>query len=872
MNLFKKIAFYVLIVAALFFAVWGYFHLKQSKKPALKAIEVLPDSAICVLNTYNFSELANKLSNQNLIWNEVINVKEINFINQHIQFFDSIIGENENLKDFFKNESIYLSLYAGKNNLTTLISFNLKDLAQEKDFTEELMRAIKTLVKTEWGFEFTNNKNKFYLKLQQGVVLISNEVSLIQNAFTEGHNKLLANKNFKSLLDLSDDEGLLNIYTNHDLFNSQSKLTAINSLGLIFGGNSLSNVEVNPDEISFNGFNLPDSLSVLNCLISQQAQTCDFLNMLPFNTIAFKALGFSDFNLLRKKINLNEKEISAFWKNVNDSAMFSAEKQFYENVNNKIIEIELKTDSSASKAALVELKDTAKMLEIIPFFSDSMMIFQNIKMYRLNNKSGNIAATFGNTIKLKPSFAFVFGNYFILTETKKETWYFINALNGNSVLSQNEIFLSYAKENLNLKFNYLYYSSLNKNTEQIKEVFEFVNEKDLKHFDKLSDFCLSICNYKDLLQFRVNLKHHQQQQNAEATPNLWTFAADTTIQTKAWPFVNHKTGENEIVLQDAANNLYLINATGNVLWKKQIGENVKSEIFTVDALKNKKFQLLFNTENYLHLIDRNGNEVAGYPVKLPAKASNQLSLFDYENTRDYRLFIACADKKIYNYGINGIKNEGFTIFKSDDEINLPIKYVKVGASDYLITADAEGKIYVLSRKGDGRINCRNRLTQGCKQFYIDASNNIQNTKLFYVDDKSSLIENITLADKKDAIKLSEDFENALINYDLIDDDKKTDIIILTKTNLNCFDVSGNKIFSFAGNETDYSNANYFFDSDGAYFILNNKNEIQVVDVATKTISKKFSGKTKPLVFDLFKDGKKYILVSEGNTLKCVVLK
>lgn len=873
MNLAKKIAFYVLIVAALVFATWGYFHLKQSKKPALKAIEVLPDSALCVLNSYNFSELANKLSNQNLIWNEVINVKQINTIHKHIQFFDSIIGENETLKEFFKNQNVFLSLYAENGNINTLIAFNLKDLAQENNFTEELKRAIKSLVKTEWGFEFNNAFGKCYLKLQQGVVLISNEVSLIQNAFAEGNHKLISNKNFKGLIELEDEESLLNIYTNHSALNSESKTTGIDSERFILSGHTLSNVEINPDEISLNGFNQPDSLSLLNVLTGQESQSCDFLNVIPFNTISFKALGFSDFNLLRKKLNINEKSSTSFWKSVNDSAMFNAEKQFYDNINNKFIEVDLKNENEISKALLVELKDTVKMLELFLFFSDSVNVFQNVKLAQLRKQQGNlISASFGNASDLKPSHAFVFGNYFILTETKKDAEYFINSLNGNSVLSQNEIFMHYAKENLNLKFNYLYYSSLNKNELQLKDVFSFLKKKDLKQFDKLSDFCISICNYKTSLQFRVNIKHHQIQQNTESTPNLWAFVADTTIQTKTWSFINHKTNENEIILQDVNNNLYLINATGNVIWKKQINEAVRSEIFTVDGFKNRKYQMLFNTENYLHLIDRNGNEVQGYPVKLPAKATNNLSVFDYENTRDYRLFIACADKKVYNYGINGAKNDGFTILRTEHEITMPIKYAKVGSSDYLVTADVEGKIYAFSRRGEGRIDFKNRFIKNCKDFYIDASNNIQNTKLFYADDKNSLIESITLADKKEIVKLNEEFENAYINYDLVDDDKKTDIIILTKTNLSCYDVSGNKLFSYTGNETDFTHVNYFFDSDGTYFILNNKNEIQVIDVSTKSIAKKFNGTTDPLVFDLFKDGKKYILVSEGNTLKCVSLK
>lgn len=49
---------------------------------------------------------------------------------------------------------------------------------------------------------------------------------------------------------------------------------------------------------------------------------------------------------------------------------------------------------------------------------------------------------------------------------------------------------------------------------------------------------------------------------------LWTLNLDSTSRMSAFGFVNHITGENEIVVQDDANTLYLINAKGTVLWKK----------------------------------------------------------------------------------------------------------------------------------------------------------------------------------------------------------------------------------------------------------------------------------------------------------------
>ncbi len=873
MNLVKRIFFYVLIVLALAGAVWAYFHLKNTKQPSLKAINVLPDSAICIIASHNFNELANKLSNQNLIWNEVVNIKEFNALHKHIQFYDSIISENEMLKDFFKDHTIYLALYNNNSAVNYLITFNLNDLAQEREFAEALNRSIKGLVKTEFGYEFTALEKKCILKLQQGVVAISNNSSQIENAFASQNSKVAKNKTVMALLDLNKEDDLLNIYVNHQELSAVKKTTEVNADDLILSGHSVCNTEIYPDEISLNGFNKPDSSSLLNALSNQQAQTCDFLAMLPFNTVSFKALGFGDFLMMRKKFKIEMSGSKKFWKQINDNAMFNAELEFYEAINTKIIETELAQNGAFTKALLIEIKDTTKVLELMQIFSDSIAVYQNAKLAHLDSNTINIAAaSFGNAFNIKAQYAFVTNNYFILLENKNDAEYYINALNTNAVLTQNEFFTEYAKENLGLNFNYIYYSSINKNPRPVKLVFQFLKAEDVKHSEKLSDFCISISNYKSLLQFRVNLKYQQIRKDKE-TPSLWTLEADTLIQTKPWPFANHKTNENELVFQDAKNDLYLVNATGNVIWKKHINEAILSEVYTIDAFKNNKFQMLFNTENYLHLIDRNGEYVAGYPLKLPAKATNKLTLMDYEGKRDYRLFIACADDKIYNYNANGSKNEGFAAVKTQEPVTLPIKYAKVGLSDYLLAVDAEGKIYVFGRKGDGRIDIRNRVIGGCNDFFVDAGSNLKETKLIYLDDKSSLLNKISLEDKKETVKLSNDFEEANVSFDLIDDDKKTDILIAAKTGAFVFDFAGNRMFNYTAENAEFKDLIFQMDVENTLFLANNiiTNEVNVINPSTAVLKNKYPASQKPLMMDVFKDGKKYLLLINNKTMSCVML-
>jgi hypothetical protein len=865
----KSILFWVIVVIGLALAVWAYFHLKQTKKPSLNAIDVLPDSALCVISSNNFEELANKISNQNLIWKELIGIAEFKRINEHLMVFDSVIGENQTLKDFFKKRSLFMAVYDQKNKPAIAIVFNLNDMAQQEDFMKTVSSAFKGTTNPTGDFEFTIGKTNYYLRAARGVVAITNEKQLVENSFSEKNRKQKANTEFASLKKLMDKENVCNAYFNFDQVAAAN--TKIKTSELIFSGQAICDVEFDPDEITFNGFNTPDSTSVLNTLAGQQPQNCDFLGILPFNMISYKAIGISDYPFWKKKLNITQEQTSKFWKSINDSAMFNVERQLTENIGAKLLEIEIKYNTVVSKAFVCEVRDTAEVNEVIKYISDSTAIFQNVRMGRLKN-TALVEVLCGNVFKISSAYAFVFGNYFVVTENKEINGYYINSVVNNAMASQNETFMAYAKDNLNAGFNYQYYSVPHKIIPAIKEAFGFIKDEQSKAFEKLSDLSITFSNYKNVLRFRTNLKYQPATNNKEI-PGLWTFEADTVITSNTWAFINHKSSENELLVQDAKNNLYLINATGNSLWKKKINEVIASDIYIVDAFRNGKFQMAFNTANYLHLIDRNGNYVEGFPVKLPERATNTLAVFDYENTKEYRLLIACADKVIYNFNSNGVKNEKFMPIKTQNEVNLPIQYIKVGPSDYLVACDGGGKIYVNSRRGAGRIDFSNNVLEQLENYFVDAGNNIQNSKIIYLDDKNSLLGSISLDDKKTAVKLSEEFEDATYSFEKIDDDKKTDIMILEKSKLKCYDFSGNELFSYENLDYTYKSVSYFYDADGAYFVLSTVGgEVHLVPSGTKTIAKKIKGTGTPLVYDLFKDGKKYVLVSEDKTLKCVLLK
>ena len=136
----------------------------------------------------------------------------------------------------------------------------------------------------------------------------------------------------------------------------------------------------------------------------------------------------------------------------------------------------------------------------------------------------------------------------------------------------------------------------------------------------------------------------QKEIKANAVGPLFTVELDTDIATNPQFVKNHRNNTYEIITQDKNNVLYLISASGKVIWKKQLNGKVRGRIQQVDLYKNGKLQLAFCTNNQFLIIDRNGEEVKPFNKKFDSGNLNPLAVFDYENNKDYRFLVTQGRK------------------------------------------------------------------------------------------------------------------------------------------------------------------------------------------------------------------------------------
>lgn len=870
MQIVRKIIFYLFIVASISAAIWGYIKLKDGKKPNVTLVEHIPTDVTCIVQTKQFSKLVSEIIRRNLIWNNLLNNESVLVAQNGIEYLDSLVNSNTDINDIISDNSIYWTVFNKNKQHEHLILFDLKEQKQ-KEVIESFFSKVFSKDENVSSFNayfFVNNNQKWTISCIDGIVYLSSDLEIMQRAISlEKENSIAKNSSYQSLLK-ENGEQLNQIYINHSLTNFFS-----NNL---FKGQSLFNVNVQLNKITFTGINNSTENSIFNCIKQQSSGIISNIQFLPFQPDVIQAVSVTNAKLFYSNIEKtlpqeNQSNNLASWKTLSDSILYDVKSEILDNIDNQIISASYYLDNKLSQMFSIKIKDAGKTTDFLKYVSDSITTINESKAYHIYDKHSQLFML--SSTDLKMHYAYVADDMMLFFSDYKMLGFYLNAVSTSNLLGKNNLFMDYAEENLLLECNYLYHE----NRALIKQNNSAtILNSDLfwKSENALTYLSITANNYKNNTQIRINAEHQNKKEGNEQLGSLWSYKSDTTITTQVYNFVNHNTQENELCFQDELKQLYLLSSTGKLIWKKEVNEPIQSKIYTVDIFKNGKNQLLFNTENYLHIIDRNGNYVSGFPVKLPSKAKSPITVFDYENTKDFRIFIACADKHIYNYNLYGVKTEGFNPVKTEQEVKLPIYYVKVGASDYLITADTEGKIYAFSRKGEGRIDFNNRTIEGLSHLYVLPGNNLDNTKIIYVDDKNNLLNKITLTDKKETIKIGDELKDYNVSFSLINDNPQMDLIAYGNGAFYAYDLFGAKLFEVYNEKAVFENIQIVQTSNNDFVLAYDKAgfNIEILNINAKPISVINDVTQNPFVIDLYKNGKSYLLISGNNKLTCRELK
>jgi hypothetical protein len=231
------------------------------------------------------------------------------------------------------------------------------------------------------------------------------------------------------------------------------------------------------------------------------------------------------------------------------------------------------------------------------------------------------------------------------------------------------------------------------------------------------------------LQVVAGLQYAPVQRKAPTV--LWATPLESPVAGGPHVVRNHVTGTREVFVQDDAHRVHLIGGTGKVLWSRQLEGPIMGGVHQVDRFRNGKLQLLFNTEKRLHLIDRNGKDVGGFPADLKPAATAPVAVFDYDGTRDYRLVVPVDDGRLLNIGIDGLAVKGWEAARMPTPATNPVYHVRILNKDFIVAVDGGGRVSLLDRRGVVREPCELVLGPGAVVQQIVPGGSIGATRIVW---------------------------------------------------------------------------------------------------------------------------------------------
>lgn len=192
------------------------------------------------------------------------------------------------------------------------------------------------------------------------------------------------------------------------------------------------------------------------------------------------------------------------------------------------------------------------------------------------------------------------------------------------------------------------------------------------------------------------------------TDILWKTVFAAPVITR--PYLVEQPGNKLVALaQDLKFKLYCLDAqNGAIAWSKPLQDRIISDIEGVDFYGNGTKCFSFSSANQIYMLDENGRDVQGFPLKLPAPATNGAKVVDFDQNTKFSFFVACENGKIYGFGHLANLWMGWNGLPSNGVVKQPILHFQHKGKDYLAVLTEAGLLSVYGRmapSGLRRCNC-----------------------------------------------------------------------------------------------------------------------------------------------------------------------
>lgn len=631
------------------------FSCSERYKTKTDVSEIIPSSHHTIIKVNAFSDLK-AISQKNIPFKEF----KIKDLLSKAEFLNTI-------------KPIYFSI--SDNNYTFITEYS-KSLLQVDSISDILSKKIldNDVIKT------VNNKDTLYHKIINGFFFGSENYKLVDTI------KKKSNPQLKKLLTTIDSKAEASI-----IFKNKSDNDLILKRNTLKNSTEYEVLDLNMegDDISYSGFvRNNDTLFRKNVFRNTIPQEFDLANIIPKDVESFTRIAFDDYLIFSEnisKLNATEKDSTSDILNLSNEVSVIKTKfgeaitigTLDENLLEEVVSEELNANSEAFKD-----------VPIFKFEKDSIFRDRFLPFFSLE----------------KATLGFVYGNFAVFSNDKKTLQHIISQKVNNQTLATSEKFKDISMQ-LADESSYLIY----KNGEGL---YDFLN-RPAKGYNANAVQYVYETNFAHINGI---LSKYKKRPSGNSITDDFTVSLTSEILMQPQTVKNHRNNSYEIVVQDVLNNLYLISNSGQILWKRKLEGGILGKVKQIDIYKNGRLQLAFATPNYVYIIDRNGKDVGPFPKKFNDNITKPLSVFDYDNRKNYRLLVT-QNKSLIMYNTEAKRVNGFKYKKASNTISSQPKHFKIGSKDYIVFSQGE-KLEVLNRQGKERITVKGNIEFSNNSIYL----------------------------------------------------------------------------------------------------------------------------------------------------------
>lgn len=776
----KKVFILIGIVMFVLVGVAGWFGYQYLTQPTLPPLQAVPVNAVALLKVNGPALLWEKLSGENQVWASLRKTSTFSRISSVIRKADSALRNDKDLHRIFEDKELIISLNP-LNDTAADFLFILELPVPYSTLTvnhfigkfgrQEDVNGSKNLRKVT----FKGATTPFFYYISNGLFVGSyaqplTEASLLQLA---------------SRRSLADDEAFAEVSrtagknVDANLFIQFSRLPgflrSLSSRALVPGFDKLRNfarwsgldLMAHPEQLLLSGYTRPQGSDFLKLFRNQKPGVVSSVEMLPANTAYLAAFSFDDFNTFADSYN---NYLSAAGPDASQAILLRA--STVQNLKDADLSELLVAQVNGGFAtvpenSLVVIKSrnadqlTRMLNQTIPTSLQKKVLSINGREVR----AIRFADFFGRFLhNVMPDFDQVFyfrlDDYFIFCPSADNIHQMLISYLTGQTLANDPAYKRFS-EGMSAESNiYLYYNtsrSIAFHHYLFDDSTAAVWDKSVAGLNDMEGVGLQFSGADELFFTHIAVKHKTDAKAGSTSTNpnlpdsvypdsgtmlhgadtlpppadsleanydaLWEAVLPAAILRQPYLVKSHRMPGNQGIVAFAANNtMSLIDQAGKILWTKELPERPLGGVHSIDYFRNGKIQYLFNSINYLYLIDANGNAVKPFPVKLPEMASAPLSVVEGK-AGDYKIFVPGESHTIFAFKPNGLPDQTWKKPRLNQPLAGPLRHLREANHDYLVIPEANGQATITNLKGEPVMPARNSFTNNSHStFYINETN------------------------------------------------------------------------------------------------------------------------------------------------------